>query len=116
MINKINLENYTYTKKKINFNNNLNDLSNIDDDSDDEKINPVKNIFNVNFQDNKLEKSHIDIKYLRTAEKQNKINFLKEKNFDRYLNDFNINTNDDNNIVKNIHFSAYKEKHKKYFN
>ena len=116
MINKINLENYTYTKKKINFNNNLNDLSNIDDDSDEEQIIPIKNIFNVNFNDNKLEKSHTDIKYLRTAEKQNKINLLKEKNFDRYLNDFNINTNDDNNIVKNIHFSAYKEKHKKYFN
>ena len=116
MINKINLENYTYTKKKINFNHNLNDVSNIDDDSDEEKIIPIKNIFNVNFNDNKLEKSHTDIKYLRTAEKQNKTNLLKEKNIDRYLNDFNINTNDDNNIVKNIHFSAYKEKHKKYFN
>ena len=116
MINKINLENYTYTKKRINFNNNLNDLSNIDDDSDEEKIIPIKNIFNVNFNDNKLEKSHTDIKYLRTAEKQNKINLLQEKNYNRYLNDFNINTNDDNNIVKNIHFSAYKEKHKKYFN
>ena len=116
MINKINLENYTYTKKKINFNHNLNDISNIDDDSDEEKIIPIKNIFNVNFNDNKLEKSHTDIKYLRTAEKQNKTNLLKEKNIDRYLNDFNINTNDDNNIVKNIHFSAYKEKHKKYFN
>ena len=116
MINKINLENYTYTKKKINFNHNLNDVSNIDDDSDEEKIIPIKNIFNVNFNDNKLEKSHTDIKYLRTAEKQNKTNLLKEKNIDRYLNDFDINTNDDNNIVKNIHFSAYKEKHKKYFN
>ena len=116
MLSKINLENYTYTKKKINFNNNANDLSNVDIDSDDERINPIRNIFNVNFTDNKLEKSYSEMKYIRTAEKQNKFNILKQKNIDRYLNDFNINTTDDNNIIKNIHFSAYKEKHKKYFN
>ena len=103
--------NNIYTKKKIDFINH--DLSNIDDDSEDEGINPIKTIYNVNFEDNKLEKCLTDRNYLRTEIKQNKINFLDKEKIGKYLNDFDINTKDEN-CSKNIHFSAYK-KHKKYF-
>ena len=103
----------TNPKRKINFINQ--DLSNIDDDSDEEQINQIqiKTVFNINKENNILEKSYEDKKYLRTAQKQCKINFLDKKQIDKYVSDFNINS-DDGYDVKKIHFSAYKQ-HKKYF-
>ena len=102
--------NNIFTNKKIDFNQ---DLSNIDDDSGDEGINPIKNIFNVISEDNRLEKCQTEKKYLLTAQKQNRINFLDAGKIKKYLNGFDINTFDDNSS-KNIHLSAYK-KHKQYF-
>ena len=106
------IENNIYTKKKINFIDN--DLSNIDDDSEEEKIVPIKNIFNVNLEDNKLDKCNTERKYLKTDLKENKINILDRVKIEKYLDGFDISTRDDN-VVRNIHFSAYKQ-HKKYFN
>ena len=106
------IENNIYTKKKINFIDN--DLSNIDDDSEEEKIVPIKNIFNVNLEDNRLDKCNTERKYLKTDLKENKINILDRVKIEKYLDGFDISTRDDN-VVRNIHFSAYKE-HKKYFN
>ena len=81
---------------------------------DDEKINPIKTVFNINYEDNKLEKSFEDRKLLRTERKQNRVIFLDKIKIDKYINDFDINSND-GQCVKNIHFSEYKQ-HKKYFN
>ena len=106
------IENNIYTKKKINFIDN--DLSNIDDDSEEEKIVPIKNIFNVNLEDNRLDKCNTERKYLKTDLKENKINILDRVKIEKYLDGFDISTRDDN-VVRNIHFSAYKQ-HKKYFN
>ena len=110
--NNNNYINNIYTKKKINFIEN--DLSNIDDDSDEEKIESIKHIMNINLEDNRLEKCYTERKYLKTDLKQNKINILDKKKIEKYMDGFDISTRDDN-VVKNIHFSAYKE-HKKYFN
>ena len=107
-----NINNNIYTKKKIDFINH--DVSNIDDDSDEEEINPVKQIFNANYEDNKFEKCFTERKYINTSIKQNKFNILDKIKIDNYLNNSNINSNDEH-VVRNIHFSAYKE-HKKYFN
>ena len=106
------IENNIYTKKKINFIDN--DLSNIDDDTEEEKIVPIKNIFNVNLEDNRLDKCNTERKYLKTDLKENKINILDKVKIEKYLDGFDISTRDDN-VVRNIHFSAYKQ-HKKYFN
>ena len=110
--NNNNINNNIYTKKKIDFINH--DISNIDDDSDEEEINPVKQIFNLNYEDNKFEKCFTERKYINTSIKQNKFNILDKIKIDNYLSNSNINSNDEH-VVRNIHFSAYKE-HKKYFN
>ena len=104
--------NNIYTKKKIDFIDH--DLSNIENDSEDEQINPIKQILNVNFEDNKFEKCYTERKKLKTAVKQNRINFLEGIKINKYINDFDINTKDDI-LEQNIHLSAIK-KHKKYFN
>ena len=109
---RMKIENNIYTKKKINFIDN--DLSNIDDDTEEEKIVPIKNIFNVNLEDNRLDKCNTERKYLKTDLKENKINILDKVKIEKYLDGFDISTRDDN-VVRNIHFSAYKQ-HKKYFN
>lgn len=113
---KKSIENNIYTKKKIDFINQ--DISNIEDDSDDEEIITVKQILNSNRKDNRLDKSYTEINYLKTAQTAQKVNrtkFLDKINICKYLNEFDINTQDDNNIVKNIHFSAIKG-HNNYFN
>ena len=111
--NENNINNNIYTKKKINFIDH--DLSNIEDDSEDEMINPVKQSFKFNDEENnKLDKYFTEKKILKTAVKQHRINFLDKVQINRYLNEFDISTKDDN-VVQNIHFSACK-KHKKYFN
>ena len=108
-----NINNNIYTKKKIDFIDH--DLSNIDDESEDEKINPVKQSFKFNDEENnKLDKYFTEKKILKTAVKQHRINLLDKAQINRYLNEFDISTKDDN-VVQNIHFSACK-KHKKYFN
>ena len=108
-----NINNNIYTKKKINFIDH--DLSNIDDESEDEKINPVKQSFKFNDEENnKFDKYFTEKKILKTAVKQHRINFLDKVQINRYLNEFDISTKDDK-VVQNIHFSACK-KHKKYFN
>jgi len=109
--NENNINNNIYTKKKINFIDH--DLSNIEDDSEDEMINPVKQSFKFNYEDNKLDKYFTEKKILKTAVKQHRINFLDKTKINRYLNEFDISTKDDNE-VQNIHFSACK-KHKNYF-
>ena len=109
--NENNINNNIYTKKKINFIDH--DLSNIEDDSEDEMINPVKQSFKFNYEDNKLDKYFTEKKILKTAVKQHRINFLDKTKINRYLNEFNISTKDENE-VQNIHFSACK-KHKNYF-
>ena len=106
-----NNNNNIYTKKKIDFINH--DISNIEDDSDEEEINPVKQIFNSNYEDNKFEKCFTERKYINTSIKLNKFNILEKNKVNNYLNNSNINSNDEN-VVRTIHFSAYKE-HKKYF-
>ena len=113
---KKSIENNIYTKKKIDFINQ--DISNIEDDSDDEEIITVKQILNSNRKDNRLDKSYTEINYLKTAQTAQKVNrtkFLDKINICKYLNEYDINTQDDNNIVKNIHFSAIKG-HNNYFN
>ena len=113
---KKSIENNIYTKKKIDFINQ--DISNIEDDSDDEEIITVKQILNSNRKDNRLDKSYTEINYLKTAQTAQKVNrtkFLDKINICKYLNEFDINTQDDTNIVKNIHFSAIKA-HNNYFN
>ena len=90
------------------------DLSNIDNDSEDEQINPIKNCFNTNFEENKFNKYFNERKHANREEKQYRINFLDGDKIKKYLNDSDINTKNDN-VVKKINFSAIK-KHKKYFN
>ena len=104
--------NNIYIKKKIDFIER--DLSNIDNDSEDEQINPIKNCFTTNFEENKFNKYFNERKYVNMKEKQYRINFLDGDKIKKYLNDSDINTKDDN-VVKKINFSAIK-KHKKYFN
>ena len=73
---------------------------------------------NSNRKDNRLDKSYTEINYLKTAQTAQKVNrtkFLDKINICKYLNEFDINTQDDSNIVKNIHFSAIKG-HNNYFN
>ena len=90
------------------------DLSNIDNDSEDEQINPIKNCFSTNFEENKFNKYFNERNYVNREEKQYRINFLDGDKMKKYLNDSDINTKNDN-VVKKINFSAIK-KHKKYFN
>ena len=114
--NKIpnNRYNFMPLQMKLNFYENNNeenkqDTSNIDEsDSHEEKIYPIKNcIINLNFKDNKLEKSMTEVKTNR------KFFLEKIKNSENKYN-FNFNLNDED-CMKTIHISSFKP-HKKYFN
>ena len=98
---------------------NKNDTSNIDEnDNEDDIIKPIKkSIINLNYDENRLEKSFEDRNmntkfYMRTEVKKNKINFLQKLDFSENVY---LNLNQDDNNIKNIHISSYKP-HKKYFN
>ena len=100
---------------------NKQDTSNIDESEImEDKIYPIKNcLVNINNQDNKLEKSfeERDKKYyLRSEVKQNRNKFFEKIKFSEniYLNNFNLNINNDEECIKNIHVSSFKP-HKKYF-
>ena len=122
--NKIsnNKNNLIPLSRKLNFYDNINenetkqDTSNIDiSDDEGEKIENINSVINLNYQDNKLEKSFDDkSKYFGKSEvKQNRKNIFDKIKFSENIYNFNLNVNDEDN-VKSIHISSFKP-HKKYF-
>ena len=113
--------NYAPLKMKLKFNEDEKeqDTSNIDESENEEKINPIKKcLVNINYEDNKLEKSFDDNKnyYIRTeVKKKNRTKFLEKIKLSEniYTNIYNYNNNEDS--IKNIHISSFKP-HKNYFN